>query len=89
MRQRDGMDEIRVSAPVPGTCPVCATKHDARDPHNRDSLYYQQRFYRQNRRFPTWEDAMAHCSVITKLAFRDQMLKRGIVIRIPEEAEKP
>ena len=44
-----------------GTCPECAVKHDPEQPHNRDSLTYQYKFYDQHGRWPTWADAMAHC----------------------------
>ena len=44
-----------------GTCPECAVKHDPEQPHNRDSLAYQYKFYDQHGRWPTWSDAMAHC----------------------------
>ena len=47
--------------PKPGTCPICATKHDAAMPHNAQSLYYQYRFYGIRGRWPTWADAIAHC----------------------------
>lgn len=30
--------------------------------HDRESLYYQYRFYQQQHRWPTWSDAMAHCT---------------------------
>ena len=81
MRPSDGMDEIIVSAPTSGRCPLCADKHDEREPHNRDSLYYQQKFYRLHKRFPTWADAMAHCSTITQAAFREKLKKRGIEVQ--------
>ena len=58
--------------------------HDAQDPHDRDSLYYQNQFYKQHKRFPTWSDAMAHCSEITKAVFRQRLERRGISID-PEE----
>ena len=45
-----------------GTCPECAVKHDPEQPHNQDSLTYQYKFYDQHGRWPTWADAMAHCS---------------------------
>ena len=76
------MQEIRVVPPSPGSCPICATKHDPREPHDRDSLYYQNRFRRQHKRFPTWADAMAHCSDVTKAAWKDKLLKAGVS---PEE----
>ena len=53
-----------------------------REPHDRDSLYYQNRFRRQHKRFPTWADAMAHCSDVTKAAWKDKLLKAGVS---PEE----
>lgn len=28
-----------------GTCPECAVKHSPEQPHNRDSLAYQYKFY--------------------------------------------
>ena len=44
-----------------GACPICAVKHEPDQPHNRDSLFYQYKFYLENGRWPTWEDAMSHC----------------------------
>lgn len=46
----------------PGTCPECATKHRPDLPHNRDSLAYQYSFFDKHGRWPTWKDAMEHCS---------------------------
>ena len=51
------MEEIRISAPGKGKCPVCAAVHGPGEAHDVTSLYYQVRFYRRNRRFPTREDA--------------------------------
>ena len=36
-----------------GTCPECAVKHDPEQPHNRDSLTYQYKFYDQHGHWPT------------------------------------
>ena len=71
MRPSDGMDEIRITAPVPGTCPVCATKHDERDPHEA------------NKRFPSWWDAMSHCTDMTKAVWVEKLKKRGIILETP------
>lgn len=79
MRSNEGMDEIRITAPAPGLCPVCATRHDPHDPHDRDSLFYQNQFYRKYRRFPTWGDAMAHCDEATRTAWRKKLARRGIL----------
>lgn len=47
--------------PKEGLCPACATAHEPDEPHNL-CLFYQYWFHGQHGRFPTWEDAMAHCT---------------------------
>lgn len=81
MRKRgDSFEEIRIYAPGPRACPICAAKHAADQPHDRDSLYYQNRFFMRHRRFPTWEDAMTHCSEKVKIEFTALLAKRGITL---------
>lgn len=63
---------------MPGRCKVCATKHPPEDPHDRDSLYYQNRFYKLHKRFPTWQDAMNHCTEERKASFIKELSRRGI-----------
>lgn len=57
--------------PAPGKCRVCATEHDPALPHNRDSLYYQMAFHQQHDRWPTWDDAMAHCADEVKARWKE------------------
>ena len=52
---------IRILPPRPGACRLCAANHAENEPHDLSSLYYQYRFRRRMRRFPTQEDAVAHC----------------------------
>lgn len=59
--------------PREGTCPVCATEHDPAEPHNADSLYYQYRFYGLRGRWPTWADAVAHCTPEMRDGWRWQL----------------
>ena len=59
----------------PGTCSECATKHPPEMPHNQQSLTYQYKFYDRHGRWPTWEDAMAHCSDEIKQLWKDALLK--------------
>jgi len=47
---------------APGTCPMCATKHEPDWPHNAQSLFYQTRFNMEYGRSATWADALAHCA---------------------------
>lgn len=82
MYPRDG--EVRITAPSPGKCPICATEHDPADPHDRNSLYYQNRFRKTHKRFPTWGDAMAHCKELTKTAWKAKLMAEGVS---PEEFE--
>lgn len=59
--------------PPPGTCPICAVKHDPTWPHNAQSLYYQYRFYGIRGRWPTWADAAAtsaDCPSTAEMIFR-------------------
>lgn len=48
--------------PKRDVCPICAMDHKPTDPHNAQSMYYQYRFYGVRGRWPTWADAIAHCS---------------------------
>ena len=59
--------------PKPGTCPICATKHEAHLPHNAQSLYYQYRFYGVRGRWPTWADALAHCTSEMQAYWREAL----------------
>lgn len=84
------MGEVRITAPVPGSCPVCAVKHDKDDPHDLNSLYWQNRFYKGNRRFPTWADALKHCSPESRAMWVERLKNAGIEVVFPEDgAEAP
>ena len=71
------IEEIKVLPPRPGACRICAARHAKGQPHERDSLSYQMKFYQRFRRLPTWEDAMSHCSEEVKAAFRKELAERG------------
>lgn len=47
---------------APGKCPECAVDHPPEQPHNAQSLFYQMQFHGAHQRWPTWKDAVAHCS---------------------------
>ena len=70
---------IKIVPPLPGSCRICAVKHDPKKPHDRNSLYYQNWFFKKNKRFPTWEDAMSHCDDKTKADFKMILARRGII----------
>jgi hypothetical protein len=77
------MTEIKLMTLLPpalGKCPMCSVDHDPDAPHNKQSLYYQFRFYQEHERFPTWDDAMAHCALEVQAAWREELAKRGEVV---------
>lgn len=43
-------------------CPECAVTHEKDQPHNQQSIFYQYSFREKHGRWPTWDDAMSHCS---------------------------
>ncbi len=66
--------------PAPNVCQECAEKHDPEWPHNKASLYYQYSFYAKHGRWPTWADAMAHCSEDIKQAWTKELRAHGIEV---------
>lgn len=66
---------------APGVCAICATKHDPLMPHNQQSIHYQYWFYASsNGRWPTWADAMAHCTDEVKKVWIAELDKLGITV---------
>ena len=65
---------------APGTCPECAVVHPPEEPHDQQSLFYQYKFYNDHGRWPTWEDAMRHCSEEAKTLWREELRKLGVVV---------
>ncbi len=47
---------------APGQCAECATAHEPSMPHNQQSLFWQYSFMEKHGRWPTWNDALAHCT---------------------------
>lgn len=68
--------------PAPGKCQECAVAHDPGQPHNQQSLYYQMRFHAEHGRYPTWSDAMTHCSAEVRELWRRELVtlmkKKGL-----------
>jgi hypothetical protein len=58
--------------------------HDPAEPHNQQSLYYQMAFRQQHGRWPTWTDAMSHCTpevqAIWREGLREQMREHGLPV---------
>jgi len=61
-----GVKNMMPLGPASHLCQVCAGDHKPDDPHDCNSLFYQYGFYGEHGRWPTWKDAVAHCSDVTK-----------------------
>ncbi len=65
---------------APEVCSQCAIDHEPQEPHNRDSLHYQYTFHGEHGRWPSWADAMAHCSPQVKSMWRLALAERGVIV---------
>lgn len=65
-----------------GTCPECAIKHNPKAPHDVQSLFYQYKFYDGHGRFPTWVDAMEHCTNEVKAMWTEELRKLGMSVDV-------
>lgn len=77
-------NEVAVLPPKAGACWVCGDVHNGRDPHNARSILYQHRFRKRNGRYPTWADAMSHCSRKTKEKWVERLNRCGVQISMGE-----
>jgi hypothetical protein len=68
---------ILLPAPL-GTCQECAVKHDPAMPHNQQSLHYQYNFYFKHSRWPTWKDALAHCTPEMQARWIAALKEKGV-----------
>jgi len=69
--------DIILAPPRRGTCRECATPHGPREPHNRDSLYYQMKFRQKHGRTPSWTDAIAHLDEADREKWKAILEKQG------------
>jgi len=69
--------KLKLMPCAPDVCQECAVKHHPSDAHNKQSLYYQMKFHEKHGRFPTWKDAIAHCSKKIKSRWKEELQKVG------------
>ena len=62
----------------PGVCSQCGRDHEPDEPHDQQALAYQYAFYAEHERWPTWGDAMAHCTPDLQELWRAALLRRGV-----------
>lgn len=67
-----------------GQCPDCAAMHTPEQPHNQQSLFYQYSFMEKNGRWPTWADALAHCTPELRKQWVEALAEHGITVTEPD-----
>lgn len=81
MTKKTTVKEFDFMLPAPqGCCPVCAHKHPETYPHNATTLFYKIKFQREHKRWPTWNDAMSHCTPEMQKLWREGLKKQGVEI---------
>jgi hypothetical protein len=63
-----------------GQCPECAVVHHADEPHNQQSLFWQYSFREKHGRWPTWADALVHCTPEVRELWTAALAKHGVTV---------
>lgn len=66
--------------PAPDVCQEGAVQHDPELPHNQESVYYHYHFHFAHGRWPTWRDAMEHCSPEMRDFWTQALAEKGITV---------
>lgn len=74
----ESVTQFRLLPPHPNACQVCGQIHEPEQPHNKDQLYYQYSFFSEHQRWPTWQDALAHCTPEMQKAWHDALTEAGV-----------
>lgn len=66
--------------------PPRAFIHPPEQPHNQQSLFYQYSFMEKNGRWPTWEDALKHCTAEVREVWVAALAERGVIVPTEDPA---
>lgn len=72
--------KLKLLPPRPDVCQMCAVDHTADLPHDQTSLFWQYWFYGQHQKWPTWLDAMAHCTPEMQQFWVTSLRERGVEV---------
>lgn len=62
--------------PADEVCQECGVDHPWDQPHNQQSLCYQYSFFSTHGRWPTWSDAMQHCTPETQAIWKNVLIEQ-------------
>lgn len=80
MKTIDLLKEGTLLPPASDKCQECGVKHVPEQAHDGNSLYYQYAFRKLHDRWPTWKDAISHCSPEVKEFWKKHLEVHGINI---------
>lgn len=63
-----------------GTCAECAVVHPPENPHNLQSMHYQMHFREKHGRWPSWHDAMRHCTPEMRERWLKALQEHGVKV---------
>lgn len=66
----------------PNLCSQCAVAHGPEEPHDQQSLFYKMAFQAEHGRWPSWRDAVAHCSPNIQEAWIRLLEERGVDVEV-------
>lgn len=69
-----------------GQCAECAVFHTPDQPHNQLSLFWQYSFMEKNGRWPTWADALKHCTDEVRAFWVAALAEKGVIVPTEEAA---
>lgn len=72
-----------------GQCAECAKVHEPDLPHNQQSLFWQYSFREKNGRWPTWADAMAHCTPEMQQRWIRELATLGVIVIPNAQDQQP
>lgn len=88
LKSPDGNHSMTLLPPAADKCQTCATAHEPTLPHNAQSLYYQMQFQMKHKRWPTWIDAMAHCTSFIRKHWTAELKGMGVDVKAGQISPK-
>lgn len=67
---------FKLLPPPSGVCQQCGVNHPPEQPHDALSMHYQYWFYGKHGRWPTWKDAIQHCTPEVQACWEAELQKR-------------
>jgi hypothetical protein len=75
------LKQMQLMPVAKGNCSQCNYQHPADQPHNAQTMYYQVAFYQEHGRWPTWVDAMSHCTTEVQAQWTIHLVDLGVDVQ--------